>query len=179
MRRIQSLRPSIEASIAAACGGGSDSSSGSGGGSGGGVGGESRENASAAALALQSFSGLRLNEFNANSYEREKGHFLREHVDDRFLSGPILANLSLLDSCSMRYMAEKSTRCVLHGAPTSADVWLPRRCLQIVSGPARYDYSHSIPTALLGRQRRVSLTFRQAGHKKYGVRAAYVGGTMV
>ena len=51
----------------------------------------------------------------------------------------------------------------------SIDVELPRRALQIVSGPARFNYEHSIPNDLLGDERRVSITFRMAGDRRKGV----------
>ena len=43
------------------------------------------------------------NEANANSYERDKGHRLTAHFDDRQLSGEILVNLSLCSSCIMTF----------------------------------------------------------------------------
>jgi hypothetical protein len=127
---------------------------------------------------------LRINEGNANSYEKGEGHHLRPHVDDRFLSGPVLINLSLAGRAKMRYQLEEEVvearRCevgtVYQGitshhseAVRSIDVELPRRALQIVSGPARFNYEHSIPNALLGEHRRVSITFRQAGDRRKGV----------
>ena len=101
---------------------------------------------------------FRVNEFNANSYRKSEGHFLRKHVDDRVLSGPLLANISMLGHCSMRYNLENDR-------DKYCDVELPPRCLQIVYGKARFLYEHSIPADLLTCDRRVSLTFRQAGKK--------------
>lgn len=113
-----------------------------------------------AALAL--LQRLQLNEFNANSYVHARGDSLHAHVDDRALSGPLLANLSLLGSCHMRYRHEGILSAGAGGAGV-VDVELPPRCLQVVTGEARYNYSHCIPLELLHSSRRVSLTFRQAG----------------
>lgn len=111
---------------------------------------------------VKEMKALKLNEGNANAYKKSQGHHLRPHVDDRFLSGPLLVNLSLAGRGSMRYQRESAvlearrselgavqTGMVMHHteAVDSIDVELPRRALQIVSGPARFDYEHSIPNA--------------------------------
>eukprot|EP01031_Cornospumella_fuschlensis_P038394 gene38394-46661_t len=49
-------------------------------------------------------------------------------------------------------------------------VFLPRRALQIVSGDARWQYMHSICAEDILGERRVSVTYRQSGAKKEGVR---------
>lgn len=103
---------------------------------------------------LQSFQ---INEFNANSYEKPRQHYLRAHVDDRQLSGVLLANLSLGSDVVMRYTHEKSKEVV--------DVILPRRTLQLLSLSARYDWTHEIPNSLMENGRRVSITMRQSGAK--------------
>jgi len=120
-------------------------------------------------LVLQDFRTFSINECNANSYEKSKCHFLRPHVDDRQLSGPLLANLSLVSDCFMRFNMEKT------GRDDYIDVLLKRRTLQIVSGIARYDYEHSIPFECFLGNRRVSITFRQAGGKRTGVRGLPLG----
>jgi alkylated DNA repair dioxygenase AlkB len=101
-----------------------------------------------------------VNEFNANSYQKHLGHFLRAHVDDRQLSGPFLANLSLAAEVTMRYVHEKNGDCV--------DVVLPPRTLQLVTQTSRYDWTHEIPNFLMEDTRRVSLTLRQSG-AKFGI----------
>lgn len=106
-------------------------------------------------------SAFQVNEFNANSYVKRLGHNLKAHVDDRQLSGPLLANLSIGAEVTMRYQHEKTREIV--------DVQLPRRTLQLVTQTARYDYTHSIPNCLMEDSRRVSITMRQAGGKA-GVR---------
>ena len=136
IQRIQALAPSLQA----------------------GLNGNSRPCDLAAVALLRQ---LHLNECNANSYVRARGDSLHEHVDDRALSGPVLANLSLLGSCHMRYRRQGTLSA--EGAVGVVDIELPPRCLQIVTGEARYSYSHCIPLELLHSSRRVSLTFRQAG----------------
>ena len=98
------------------------------------------------------------NEFNANAYQKALNHYLTKHVDDRQLSGPLLANLSMGAESTMRYTLEKDPGQVL-------DVVLPPRTLQIVGGDARWNWTHEIPNDLLGAGRRVSITIRQAGSK--------------
>ena len=104
---------------------------------------------------------FKVNEFNANSYKKSHGHRLEAHVDDRQLSGPLLANLSLGAKVSMRYRLEKNK-------DVTFDVPLPRRTLQIVSQSSRYNYTHEIPNDLMEDGRRVSITMRQS-EAKHGV----------
>jgi len=54
----------------------------------------------------------------------------------------------------------------IKGAKTAAlaaevKVRLPRRCLQVQSGAARYNWTHAIAREDLEEPRRVSLTFRE------------------
>lgn len=107
------------------------------------------------------------NECNSNSYIKKDGHWLRAHVDDRQLSGELLANLSLGCDCDMLYTHEKSGRKI--------SVRLPRRCLQVVSGDARYNWTHEIRKDDLFGPRRVSVTFRGNGQTKGSRRAPPVG----
>jgi alkylated DNA repair protein alkB family protein 4 len=134
---------------------------------------------------VQELKNIRINECNSNAYFKAQKHHLRPHVDDRFLSGPLLVNLSLAGRGTMRYQKEKevvearrselgtvgrvSTMDHHTEAVNCIDVELPRRALQIVSGQARYDYEHSIPNDLLGEERRLSITFRMAGDRRKGV----------
>jgi len=114
---------------------------------------------------------FRPNECNANSYFASENHYLRPHFDDRTLSGPILMNLSLAGSARMTYA--KPTNASL---PTSAIasgtfghivcVPLPRRCLQLVTGAARWSYTHEIRKEDVLSPRRMSITWRQSGGKK-------------
>ena len=146
-----------------------------------------KDNSTTKTNIVQEMKNLRINEGNANAYFKSSGHHLRPHVDDRFLSGPLLVNLSLAGRGTMRYQREREvlearrselgavqTGMVMHHteAVDSIDVELPRRALQIVSGAARFDYEHSIPNALLGESRRVSITLRMAGDRRKGVLGA-------
>lgn len=124
------------------------------------------------------------NDCNANSYLKSRGDFLKLHYDDRALSGPLLLNMSMLSDSYMTYAKPNYPLIKQHGFNTNTiitydnkrffhdvqKVLLPRRALQIVSGDARWQYMHSIcPDDILG-ERRVSLTYRQSGAKKEGVR---------
>lgn len=111
------------------------------------------------------------NEFNANSYFPAENHYLRPHFDDRTLSGPILMNLSLAGNARMTYAKPNNP-----SLPTSAistgsfghtvRVPLPRRCLQLVTGAARWSYTHEIRKEDVLDPRRMSITWRQSGGKK-------------
>ena len=101
------------------------------------------------------------NECNANSYLKAKNHYLKPHYDDRALSGPILVNLSLQGRAKMNYSKP--------GTNVSVSVDLPRRCVQLISGPARWEFMHSIKMEDLIDERRVSVTWRSSGSKVSGV----------
>lgn len=98
------------------------------------------------------------NECNANRYLEPQGHHLTPHFDDRQLSGPVLANLSLGGHCAMTYTQG-------HGksaASVEVKVALPPRTLQLVTGEARYNWMHSIDHDDLASDQRTSITFREA-----------------
>ena len=105
------------------------------------------------------------NECNCNSYESSQNHCLLPHFDDRALSGPLLMNLSLNCDAYMTYTDVKKE---------DTKVVLPRRCLQIVIGPARWVYQHGIRAEDILGSRRVSVTWRQAGSKNIGIRKARI-----
>lgn len=98
---------------------------------------------------------LKPNEANAIDYRRRRDDWLQSHVDDRSLSKEPIANLSLVGDC---YMTFGSTANPSH----SYKVWLPRRCLQILTGPSRYNFTHGIANADLMSDRRVSITLRES-----------------
>jgi alkylated DNA repair dioxygenase AlkB len=102
------------------------------------------------------------NECNANSYETSLGHHLTPHFDDRALSGPVLMNLSLGCPAHMTFHAGEDAA-PPPAAARELHVRLPARCLQLVTGPARYSYRHSIRADAIAGPRRVSVTWRQAG----------------
>ncbi|KAL7559689.1 hypothetical protein ACA910_002397 [Epithemia clementina (nom. ined.)] len=108
---------------------------------------------------LKPMSGCIPNEANAIDYRRTLGHYLSAHVDDRQLSKEPIANLSLAGNCFMTFRNVATHRNV---AVPVARVYLPRRCLQILTGRARYDFSHAIDHADLLSDRRVSITMRES-----------------
>jgi hypothetical protein len=112
-------------------------------------------------VVLNSF---RPNECNANCYLKSENHSLTPHYDDRFLSGPILMNLSLGGCSIMTYTKGNSE--ALHD---TVKVNLPRRCLQLVTGDARYKYKHRINAEDVLDQKRMSVTWRQAGDSNGGL----------
>ena len=107
------------------------------------------------------------NECNSNSYKTELGHWLRAHVDDRQLSGELLANVSLLSDSYMTYRHAKTGQ--------EVRVFLPRRSLQVVSKESRYDWTHEIRKHDILNSRRVSITFRGNGQTKGSKRPPAVG----
>lgn len=84
----------------------------------------------------------------ANEYLPGQG--ISAHVDCEPCFGEVIASLSLLSGCEMRFgcLASGETRAVI----------LPPRSLLVLTGPARR--SDVIDGLLVMRQRRVSLTFR-------------------
>lgn len=102
------------------------------------------------------------NEVNAIEYRRAGGHSLAPHVDDRRKHREAIANLSLAGDCRMTYRkTPQKLRSGEEADDRSHGVLLPRRTLQVLTGPARYDYSHGIAHADLLSERRVSVTMRE------------------
>lgn len=124
------------------------------------------------------------NQVGCNAYHRKEGQHIKAHVDDRTLSGPFIANLSLLCHSYMTFTPERSQpktlSCPLvviddgppslpvfrtpEGAPATderLEVLLPRRSLQIMTGDSRYYWKHAILTENLLDDRRISITMRQ------------------
>jgi alkylated DNA repair dioxygenase AlkB len=102
-----------------------------------------------------SMAGCIPNEANAIDYHRKQGHSLQSHVDDRQLSKEPIANLSIAGDCYMTFCNERvpgEEKCVL----------LRGRTLQVLTGKARYDYSHGIRNEDLLSDRRVSVTMRES-----------------
>lgn len=109
------------------------------------------------------------NEANAIDYRKARGDWLHAHVDDRKLSKEPIANLSLAGDCYMTYTftttsatTTSSKRSIQQQQQQVYKVWLPRRCLQVLTGPARYNYTHAIANDDLKSDRRVSITLRES-----------------
>mmetsp|Transcript_10318 Transcript_10318/g.10389 ORF Transcript_10318/g.10389 Transcript_10318/m.10389 type:complete len:296 (+) Transcript_10318:240-1127(+) len=98
------------------------------------------------------------NEGNSMCYIRSAKHYLKAHFDDRYLSGPILINISLQCDSYMTFRREKP----IHNAHT-VKVLMKRRSMHIVSKQSRYEYTHSIDNSDIYGDRRLSIVFRQAG----------------
>lgn len=105
---------------------------------------------------IKQMEGCLPNEANAIDYQRRKGDFLKDHVDDRQLSKEPIANLSIIGDCYMTFINTKIDN------PNHNRVLLPRRTLQILTGKARYDFSHGIKNEDLISDRRVSVTMRES-----------------
>lgn len=92
--------------------------------------------------------------------EYEPGQGIAPHADCRPCFGPTVTTLSLASACEMEFRRPHSER--------AESVLLEPRSLLVLSGPARYEWTHSIakrktdrtPTGQIRRSRRVSLTFR-------------------
>jgi alkylated DNA repair dioxygenase AlkB len=106
------------------------------------------------------------NEMNAIDYYKSLGHSLSAHVDDRHLSKEVILNLSLAGDCYMTFTPVEKPRASSSSLPSQPNVavrvLLKRRCLQILTGPARYQYTHGIHHNDLLHERRVSLTMRES-----------------
>ena len=108
---------------------------------------------------LSPMSGCVPNEANAIDYRRARGDWLQAHVDDRKLSKEPIANLSLAGDCYMTFESQGQSRTTNE---SKTKVLLPRRCLQILTGRARYNFSHGIANEDLVSDRRVSITMRES-----------------
>jgi alkylated DNA repair dioxygenase AlkB len=102
------------------------------------------------------------NDVNSIDYRRQAGDSLTAHVDDRKKHKEPIANLSLAGSCYMTYRNVASHR---NTAVNEQKVLLKPRCLQILTGKARYEYSHGIQNNDLLSDRRVSVTMRETHQK--------------
>ena len=97
-----------------------------------------------------------LNQLIVNEYEPGQG--ISAHIDAPCF-GPAIATLSLGSACVMRFS----------NGDRHEDVWLDRRMCVVLTGPARSEWTHAIPTRKsdprhgrrLARSRRLSLTFRR------------------
>ena len=110
-------------------------------------------------VALTPMNGCVPNEANAIDYYKRLGHWLQAHVDDRKLSKEPIANLSLAGDCYMTFRNQAPHRNL---ACKEQRVLLKRRCLQVLTGKARYDFSHGIDHKDLLSDRRVSVTMRES-----------------
>jgi alkylated DNA repair protein alkB family protein 4 len=103
------------------------------------------------------------NEANAIDYRRQEGHWLKAHVDDRQLSKEPILNLSLVGDCIMTFQNQKKSKVGFQPQqPEEARVLLKPGTLQVLTGKARYDYSHAIAHADLLSDRRISITMRES-----------------
>ena len=111
------------------------------------------------------------NEANAIDYRRKRGDWLQAHVDDRKLSTEPIANLSLAGDCIMTFRTTRPSPTTTITTTTTTTttttkeeykVPLSRRGLQILTGPARYNYTHAIANSDLLSDRRVSITMRES-----------------
>lgn len=103
--------------------------------------------------------GCHPNEANAIDYWRDRGDYLKAHVDDRQMSKEPIANLSIVGDCYMTYRADG-----IRGGRDGVvqKVLLKRRTLQVLTGKARYDYSHGICNEDILSDRRISITIRES-----------------
>ena len=119
------------------------------------------------ALGHPKLSTFTMNEANAIEYRRDQGHNLDHHVDDRILSKEPICNLSLNGSCRMTYtrVQERVVKGLKGGGGVIGEkvkVLLKPRMLQILTGEARYNFSHGIENEDLLSPSRISLTMRES-----------------
>ncbi|XP_059160984.1 alpha-ketoglutarate-dependent dioxygenase alkB homolog 7, mitochondrial-like isoform X2 [Physella acuta] len=90
-----------------------------------------------------------------------KEGFIKPHVDAIRFCGDTIAGLCLLSSCVMRLALEKDSS-------KYGDVYLPRRCLYVMRGRARYEFTHEVLKSeesvfkhqIVPRDRRISIICR-------------------
>jgi alkylated DNA repair dioxygenase AlkB len=99
------------------------------------------------------------NEMNVIEYKRSRGDYLKPHMDDRVKYKEPIANLSLAGDCYMTFAKERDCQY------PKVRVLLKRRTLQILTGKARYEWTHGIEASDILCDRRVSVTMRETvGH---------------
>uniref|UniRef100_A0A2C9K1F0 Alpha-ketoglutarate-dependent dioxygenase AlkB-like domain-containing protein n=1 Tax=Biomphalaria glabrata TaxID=6526 RepID=A0A2C9K1F0_BIOGL len=90
-----------------------------------------------------------------------KDGFIKPHVDAVRFCGDTIAGMCLLSSCVMRLALEKDST-------KYGDIYLPRRCLYIMKGRARYEFTHEVLKSeeskfkqqIVPRDRRISVICR-------------------
>eukprot|EP01064_Diplonema_japonicum_P010115 TRINITY_DN1746_c0_g1_i4.p1 TRINITY_DN1746_c0_g1~~TRINITY_DN1746_c0_g1_i4.p1 ORF type:complete len:264 (+),score=53.09 TRINITY_DN1746_c0_g1_i4:145-936(+) len=108
------------------------------------------------------------NEGNINTYEKMRNDFLPSHFDDRALSGPVLAVLTLSGSATVTFKQFRSgtTQPQIDAGRVEAQlekrVFFPNHCLQLVTGNSRYNFTHGIDTEDLSDEKRVCIVFRMS-----------------
>jgi alkylated DNA repair protein alkB family protein 8 len=101
-----------------------------------------------------------INQLTVNEYLPGQG--IAPHIDTEACIGPIIYVINLGAGIVMTMKNKK--------LGLKKNVWIPQRSLYIMTGDARYEWSHGIKprssdvvdSILINRSRRVSLTFRQA-----------------
>ena len=104
---------------------------------------------------IEACHSLEINDVNAIDYRKSLGDSLTDHVDDRQKHLEPIVNLSVTGSCQMTFHSTRNPSL----PPTK--VLLRPGTLQVLTGKARYDYTHGIRNADFLSDRRVSLTLRQ------------------
>jgi len=93
------------------------------------------------------------NHLHVNWYVRDRGHYIRPHVDHRAAGGDEILVVSLLGDAVMELRRESNASDVVL-------VDLPRRSLEVMAKESRYKWLHSIPNSHLKHPERISLVFR-------------------
>ena len=100
-----------------------------------------------------------VNQLTVNEYKQGQG--IGAHIDTESAFGDGLISLSMGSDCVMEFRSKDGIKKLVH---------LPQRSLLLMSGPARYSWSHQIVTRMtdcvgnkvIPRKCRVSLTLRTA-----------------
>jgi alkylated DNA repair protein alkB family protein 8 len=91
-----------------------------------------------------------------NLYEKDKGHYIYLHTDNRGMFGDTVVSISLLGNCNL----------VMQNALEVVYVPFPRRSLLLMTREARYEWKHGIPNEELMDNKRISITFREIKKEK-------------
>ena len=107
------------------------------------------------------------NEGNITNFIKSRGDRLRDHYDDRLLSGPVIVSIGLLGSGTLtfksfpRSASQQEIDVGSVSSNSSFDSYLPEFSLQLLFGKARYEYTHGLENRNLHSERRMSLVLRQ------------------
>ncbi len=110
-------------------------------------------------IIAASLSFPNINQITVNEYKRGQG--IGSHIDTESAFDDGLISLSMGSDCVMEFRSNEGTKKLVH---------LPPRSLLLMSGPARFNWSHQIVTRMtdcvdnkvISRRTRVSLTLRTA-----------------
>eukprot|EP00128_Syssomonas_multiformis_P008014 Colp12_sorted_trinity150504_noHs@20428 len=94
-----------------------------------------------------------------NKYVAEAGHWVDYHVDETSKFGQVIAILTV-GSPGLLHIRKKQKRGMSKESKEPVQVYLPSRCLYVMTGESRYLWEHAIPVFGDKKAQRVSIVLR-------------------